>query len=124
MSDLFDTMRAYPDLLSASGVVGSIIYISGFALVQSGRTCGNGPLYSASKVIAAILVLISLVGAFNLGAFIIQVGFITFGLVGLGRQFSSKRDETVGPRPFHDEQPEPCLEIQRDTAPHSFRLAS
>ncbi len=105
MSVFLDTMRAYPDLLTASGVVGSIIYISGFALVQRGRTCGNGSLYSASKVIAAILVLISLVGAFNLGAFIIQVGFITFGLMGLGRQFSSKRGGTFPPNHTLHERP-------------------
>ena len=80
-------------------------YINGFALVQRGRTCGNGPLYSGSKVIAAFLVLISLVGAFNLGAFIIQVGFITFGLMGLGRQFSSKRGGTFPPNHTLHERP-------------------
>lgn len=103
MSLFFDTLRAYPVLLNASGVFGSIIYISGFALVQSGRTCGNGPIYSASKIIAAILVLISLVGAFNLGAFIIQVGFIIFGVLGLRRQFLNKGDETVSPIHAHYE---------------------
>ncbi len=103
MSAFLDTLSAYPDLLNASGVVGSIIYISGFALVQFGQTWGNGPLYSASKMLAAILVLISLVGAFNLGAFIIQVGFIIFGLVGLGRQFWKKRDGSFSPIHSHCE---------------------
>lgn len=90
MSALLDLMRAYPDLLQLSGVIGSVIYVGGFALVQSGRTCGNGAVYSASKVIAALLVLISLVGAFNLGAFLIQIGFITFGVIGLFRQGQTK----------------------------------
>lgn len=124
MSEFLDTMRAYPELLSVSGVVGSIIYISGFALVQSGRTCGNGSLYSASKIIAAFLVLVSLVGAFNLGAFIIQVGFIIFGLVGLGRQFSSKRDGSVVSIHAHHEQPKLSLETHTGTASQSFKLAS
>ncbi len=103
MSVFLDSMRAYPDLLRASGVVGSIIYVSGFALVQSGKTCGNGSLYSASKVLAAIMVLISLVGAFNLGAFIIQVGFIIFGMVGLGRQFLKMRWRTETPQEYPDQ---------------------
>lgn len=90
MSDFLDLMRAYPDLLQASGVLGSVIYVGGFALVQSGRTCGNGSAYSASKIVAAVLVLVSLVGAFNLGAFLIQIGFIGFGLWGLLRQSASK----------------------------------
>lgn len=97
MSIFFDTLRAYPNLLATTGVVGSFIYIGGFALVQFGRACGNGPLYSASKIVAAILVMISLVGAFNLGAFLIQAGFITFGLVGLGRQLAIK-PQTLPPK--------------------------
>ncbi|MGJ8605269.1 MAG: CBU_0592 family membrane protein [Marivita sp.] len=88
MSALLDLMRAYPTALQACGVMGSVIYVGGFALVQSGRTCGNGPVYSASKIVAAILVLVSLVGAFNLGAFLIQIGFITFGLWGFVRRRS------------------------------------
>ncbi|SHH15460.1 hypothetical protein SAMN05443551_1425 [Marivita hallyeonensis] len=86
MSGVLDYMRTYPDLLQASGVLGSIIYVGGFALVQSGRACGNGATYSASKIVAALLVLISLVGAFNLGAFLIQIGFIFFGTWGLFRR--------------------------------------
>lgn len=79
-------LRAYPDILQAAGVAGSVIYVGGFALVQSGKTCGNGAAYSASKIIAAVLVLLSLVDAFNLSAFLIQVGFIGFGMFGLIRQ--------------------------------------
>ena len=88
-------MMLYPIILQTCGVIGSIIYVGGFALVQSGRTCGNGPAYSASKIIAALLVLVSLVGAFNLGAFLIQVGFIVFGVLGLVRQSSS---DAIAPR--------------------------
>ncbi|MHA6268220.1 CBU_0592 family membrane protein [Aliiroseovarius sp. CAU 1755] len=76
-------MRDYPDLLQAAGVLGSIIYVGGFALVQCGWACGNGTGYSVSKILAAVLVLISLIGAFNLGSFLIQVGFIIFGCMGL-----------------------------------------
>ena len=95
------TLRAYPDFHNARGVVGPIIYISGFAFVQLGRTCGNGPRYSASKMIASILLLISFVVAFNLGPFVIQVGFIILGLVGLGRQFRDKRDGAFSPIHAH-----------------------
>jgi hypothetical protein len=90
MSVLLDAIRTHPDILQACGVAGSVIYVGGFALVQSGRACGNGAAYSASKIVAALLVLVSLAGAFNLGAFLIQIGFIAFGLVGLVRQASVK----------------------------------
>lgn len=99
MNTLFEHMRTYPTLLEACGVIGSIIYVGGFALVQYGRACGNGAVYSASKILAALLVLISLVGAFNLGAFLIQIGFVTFGIVGLCRQSAIRSEGERQPRP-------------------------
>ena len=93
MQEYFDFLRGYPDILIACGVAGSIIYVGGFALVQSGRMCGNGTGYSISKIIAALLVLLSLLHAFNLGAFLIQVGFIYFGVWGLMRK--SDTDNTT-----------------------------
>lgn len=74
------------EIMRACGVVGSIVYVGGFALVQAGRVCGNGHAYVFSKIIAAILVLISLVAEFNLGSFLIQVGFLAIGLWGLARR--------------------------------------
>lgn len=91
MSDLLDAMRSYPDVLQLCGVLGSILYVGGFALVQTGRICGNGPYYSCNQLTAATLVLISLVGAFNLGAFFIQVGFLIFGSIGLVRKLRMRR---------------------------------
>ncbi len=91
MFDILQTLRLYPDILQLCGVLGSILYVGGFALLQTGRICGNGPLYSGNQLIAATLVLISLVGAFNLGAFLIQIGFFTFGLIGLIRRIRMRR---------------------------------
>lgn len=86
MTGLLDAMRAYPEILQACGVMGSILYIGGFALLQMGRICANALYYSCNQLMAASLVMISLVGAFNLGAFLIQIGFLFFGAVGLVRR--------------------------------------
>lgn len=91
MSDLILALHAYPGILQTSGVLGSVLYIGGFALLQTGRICGNGPIYSCNQLTAASLVLISLIGAFNLGAFLVQVGFLTFGTYGLIRQLKMRR---------------------------------
>lgn len=91
MSDILDAMRHYPSVLQACGVLGSVMYVGGFALVQTGRICGNGPIYSVNQLTAATLVLISLVGAFNLGAFLIQVGFLGFGGFGLIRRLRMRQ---------------------------------
>ncbi|SMX34666.1 CBU_0592 family membrane protein [Actibacterium lipolyticum] len=90
LREFLDFIRAYPDLLELSGVVGSILYVGGFALVQGGVVCGNGKTYALSKIFAALFVLLSLAGAFNLGAFLIQIGFISFGLWGLVRRVEIK----------------------------------
>ena len=97
MSDLFDYMRNYPHILQFFGVLGSILYVGGFALVQTGRICGNGSYYSFNQLTAATLVLISLVGAFNLGAFLIQIGFLSFGSLGLVRRIRMRRAGTYPP---------------------------
>lgn len=91
MSEFLDILRAYPDVLRACGVIGSVLYVGGFALVQTGRICGNGPIYACNQLTAATLVLTSLIGAFNLGAFIIQIGFLFFGSIGLYRKLRMKR---------------------------------
>lgn len=91
MSDLIAYLRQFPEILQLCGVLGSILYVGGFALVQTGRICGNGPYYSVNQLIAATLVILSLIGAFNLGAFLIQVGFLTFGSFGLARRYWLRR---------------------------------
>lgn len=83
-------------LLQSIGVLGSIAYVAGFFLVQSGKLCGNGLLYPCSKLFAAICVSLSLLTAFNLAALLIQISFITIALYGicfrLSRQISARRD--------------------------------
>ncbi|MDA5557170.1 CBU_0592 family membrane protein [Shimia sp. MMG029] len=79
----FETMLTYPSLLQMIGVVGFLTYVIGFGLVQNEKVCGNGIVYPASKVFAAICVLISLVGAFNLASCLIQLSYIVIGLYGI-----------------------------------------
>lgn len=79
MVTLLDAIRACPELLQECGMLGLIHYFDGFALVQTGRIFGNGALYPCNLLAASTLVRISLVGAFNLGAVLMQVGFLLSG---------------------------------------------
>ncbi len=65
------------------GVIGSLIYICSFFLIQSGRICTNRVLYPCMQLFAANCVLISLTTAFNLAAVIVQVSFILIALYGI-----------------------------------------
>lgn len=98
--DLFQTsieaMLTYPNLLQMIGVVGFLTYVIGFGLVQNEKVCGNGVVYPASKVFAAICVLISLVGAFNLASCLIQLSYIVIGLYGIAvRRKKSRLDNAA-----------------------------
>ncbi len=92
MIEFLDYLRAFPDTLEAIGVVGFLTYIIGFKLVQTGHICGNGTTYALTNVIAASLVLISLVGAFNLASFLIQISYIAIGLFGIGLRIRKARE--------------------------------
>jgi len=86
----FESLYAYHSLLQIIGTIGSLIYVGGFLLVQSGRMDGNSVSYSSSKLIAAICVLASLLTAFNLASFLIQISFIAIALYGIWYRLSGR----------------------------------
>lgn len=83
-------------LLQGIGVLGFILYVGGFFLVQNRMICGNGIAYPLSKVIAACFVLISLYVDFNLASFLIQVSYIGIGLFGLAMRWRWARSNVPG----------------------------
>ncbi len=70
-------------LMQAFGLLGVAGYISCFASLQLGLIDGNGRLFTILSIINASLVLVSLMEHFNLPAAIVQVTWITFGIIGL-----------------------------------------
>ncbi len=91
MTYFLEYMRTFPNALEAIGVVGFLTYIIGFKLVQTGHICGNGMAFAMTNVVAASLVLVSLVGAFNLASFLIQISYIAIGLFGIGLRLRKSR---------------------------------
>ena len=89
--NLLEFLQNYPEVTNGIGVVGFVVYVGGFSLLQTGHLSGNGMTYALSNVVAATLVLISLINAFNFASFLIQISFITSGLYGAGRQLFGKR---------------------------------
>jgi len=83
-------MHRHHAISQITGAFGSLVYIGGFLLVQSGRICGNGISYSVSKLLAAICVLSSLITAFNLASFLIQISFIAISCYGIWYRVSGR----------------------------------
>lgn len=102
-----ELMLMYPNLLQLVGVLGFLTYVIGFAMVQNGKICGNGILYPASKVFAAICVLVSLVGAFNLASCMIQFSYIVIGLYGIAvRRTKNRTVDQRKPEPTNAPHPQ------------------
>ena len=69
------------------GILGVAFYIGSYAALQFGLIGGRGYAYPALNGIAAALVAVSLVDAFNLSSLIIQVTWITISVFGILRIF-------------------------------------
>ncbi len=75
----------------ALGLSGAMIYAVGYLLAAYDRLPSQSPIYYATKLTAAGLVLISLFQDFNLASAVIQVFFIVVSLIGIIRHFSPQR---------------------------------
>jgi predicted membrane protein len=91
MSDFIAALQQHPQILQLIGVVGFSLYITAFTLLQTGRICGNSVGYTCFVITAASCVLISLITAFNLAAFLIQASYVCIGLFGLARRYVLRR---------------------------------
>lgn len=65
------------------GLVGFLLYMTSFAALQFGWLSGGDLGYSFLNVLAASLVLISLMGEFNLPSAMIQICWIVIGGIGI-----------------------------------------
>ncbi len=68
-----------------AGVVGTLLYIGSYFLIQLGKIDVPGYKYSFMNVAAASLVGISLLYEFNLASALIQISWILISFVGIFR---------------------------------------
>lgn len=91
MIEIYTNLGVSPEALRMIGVVGFILYIGGFAALQLEILDGYGPAYSIVNILAATLVLVSLIGEFNLASAMIQVSWIIIGVTGLALRIWQRR---------------------------------
>ncbi|MEM9268213.1 MAG: cyclic nucleotide-binding domain-containing protein [Pseudomonadota bacterium] len=75
----------------ALGVTGVLCYMTAYGLLQFGVLKGGSYPYTALNLFAATCVLISLIWAFNMFSFAIQVFFIVVSLIALARRYIEDR---------------------------------
>lgn len=76
-----------------TGVIGTVIYISSYFLVQINWIKAPGYSYCILNIIAASLVGISLLFEFNLASALIQASWILISIVGITKLVYNKKSE-------------------------------
>lgn len=73
------------------GLLGTVIILAGFFLLQAGRVMGTGLLYQLINLFGAAGILVSLMGKFNLSVFLLEAAWMAVSLYGIVRSFRLKR---------------------------------
>ena len=79
------------EIFDVAGYLGVVLYLGSFGALQLGMIRGTGYPYILMNLAASSLVLTSLVVAFNMSSALIQIFWITFSVLGLGRRMVLNR---------------------------------
>jgi paired small multidrug resistance pump len=74
------------------GLLGTVIILAGFFLLQAGRLAGTGLIYQLINLFGAAGILVSLTGKFNLPVFLLEVAWMVVSIYGIARSLRLKRD--------------------------------
>jgi len=83
-------------LFDLAGFVGVVLIIVAYLLLQLEKLLSSSPRYSLLNAAGALLIIISLIFAFNLSAFIVEAFWFLISLVGLWRSLSAKKVSKSG----------------------------
>ena len=73
------------------GILGTLLILAGFFLLQAGRMSGNGLGYQLMNLLGAAGILVSLIGKFNVSVFLLELAWILVSLYGIARGIRSRR---------------------------------
>lgn len=68
-----------------AGTIGVVLILVAYLLLQLGRVRGDTVMYSIINAIGALLILFSLLHAFNFSAFVIEICWLLISLYGIAK---------------------------------------
>jgi paired small multidrug resistance pump len=77
------------------GLIGTLLVVLAFFLLQAGRLVGNGIAYQLLNLFGAAGILVSLLGAFNPAVFVMELTWVLISAYGIARSLRSRK----APRP-------------------------
>ena len=79
-------------LFDLAGFIGVLLIIIAYLLLQLDKLPSSSPSYSLMNAAGALLIIISLIFAFNLSAFIVEAFWFLISLLGLWRSLISRKN--------------------------------
>jgi predicted membrane protein len=75
-----------------TGFIGVLLILVAYLLLQLDKLPSSSPRYTLLNAGGALLIIISLIFAFNLSAFIVEVFWFLISLLGLWRSLNSRKN--------------------------------
>lgn len=67
------------------GIVGTLMILGAFFLLQAGKISGTGLSYQLLNLFGALGVLMSLLGQFNISVFVLEIAWMAISIFGIAR---------------------------------------
>jgi uncharacterized membrane protein len=83
-------------LFDLVGFIGVVLIIVAYLLLQLEKLPSSSPRYSLMNAVGALLIIVSLIFAFNLSAFIVEAFWFLISLVGLWRSLGARKHSKAG----------------------------
>ncbi|HPR64273.1 MAG TPA: hypothetical protein PK014_08625 [Thermoanaerobaculia bacterium] len=80
-----------PNLLTLTGILGVIVILGIYLLLQIGKIRQDHPAYSLLNALGAAMIMVSLTKDFNLPAFMIEAAWFLISLGGFARSLYLRR---------------------------------
>lgn len=75
------------------GLVGVVIILVAYFMLQIERISAHGVRYSLVNLIGSLLILVSLIYHFNLASFVIEIAWLCISIYGLHRSLKKRRQQ-------------------------------
>jgi paired small multidrug resistance pump len=72
------------------GMLGTLMVLAAFFLLQAGRVSGTGIVYQLLNLFGAGGVLVSLLGQFNVSVFFLELAWMLISAYGIARSFKAR----------------------------------
>ena len=86
-------------LFDLAGFIGVLLIVVAYLLLQLDKLPSSSPRYSLLNAVGALLIIVSLIFAFNLSAFIVEVFWFLISLLGLWRSLISRKTSQRSAQP-------------------------